>query len=236
MNYTFAVVDDEKKQTEIVKTMLEKYCAENAIEASTAVFSSGTELLKNYAAVYDAIFLDIEMEAVDGIETAKAIRRMDNRTAIIFITRLARFAIKGYEVSALYFLLKPLEYATFASRMKKIVKYIDENRMNYIVLPIGNGCVKILEDKIYYIESYGHCTVYHTDQGEFTQWEPLKTVEKKLGKGKFFYSDRSHLVNLRYVTDVSADSVTVHQNLLPISRYKRESFLEAITVYLGEKE
>ncbi|MBO4989042.1 MAG: response regulator transcription factor [Clostridia bacterium] len=236
MNYAFAVVDDEKKQTEVVKTMLEKYCAENAIEASIAVFSSGTELLKNYAAVYDAIFLDIEMGAVDGIETAKAIRRKDNQTAIIFITRLARFAVKGYEVSALYFLLKPLEYTSFASRMKKIVKYIDGNRTNYIVLSIGNGCVKVLEDKIYYIEAYGHCIVYHTDQGEFTQWEPLKAVEKKLGKGKFFYSDRSHLVNLRYVTDTSSDSVTVNQTLLPISRYKRKSFLEAITVYLGEKE
>lgn len=235
MKYSFAVVDDEKEQTDAVCEMLKRYFKETKGEYSVSVFHDGAELLTDYKPLYDVIFLDIEMEQINGMKTAKRIRKTDERTAIVFITRLARLAIGGYEVSALDFIVKPVEYDAFSYKMKKILSHVDKSKAVFFSIKQDDRIDFLNEDDITYIEVIDHSVVYHTVKGDYREWGTLKNAERQLTEGKFAYCNRCYIVNLRYVTKIEGDSVVVNGVPLIISRYKKKDFTEALLSFWGER-
>lgn len=233
MVYSIAIVDDEKDQMEIMENYIAQYFRENGGEYTISKFFDGIELVKGYAPVYDIVFLDIEMEKLNGYSAAKKIRQTDENTAIIFVTRLARFALKGYEVSALDFMVKPLAYSTFASKMKRIQAYADKNRKKVISVNAENGTVYLEEKDIYYVEVVSHYIIYHTAKGIFKEWGALKNVMERLSDEKFKMCNRCYIVNLRYVKAIKDNAVVVGTDELIISRYKKKEFIEAVASFLG---
>ena len=107
--YSIAIVDDDGNDISLLKSAIERYFKENGGDYRIAEFHDGSELMADYAPRYDIVFLDIDMKQLDGMAAAKRIRRTDGGTAIIFVTRMAKYAIKGYEVSALDFIVKPVD-------------------------------------------------------------------------------------------------------------------------------
>ena len=174
------------------------------------------------------------MERVNGMKAARVIRETDEVTALIFVTRLARYAVRSYDVSALDFIVKPIDYYGFALKMKKAVRYCNSVRKNPIVIKCDAGMISLTERQIYYIEVLEHNVIYHTDKGDFSIFGSLKTVAERLGSD-FVFCNRCYIINLRHVEAVTDNIVTVHGKELVISRYKKKDFMEALVAYWSKR-
>ena len=117
--YRVAVVDNEKEQTDLFVRFIADFCKETGEQIETVAFSSGVDFISDYQGDFDIVFMDIEMPELDGMETCKRLREADSAITIIFITNMAQFAIKGYEVNALDFVVKPVDYYCFSDKLKK---------------------------------------------------------------------------------------------------------------------
>ena len=106
--YRIAIVEDEAPCREELRGYIERYGQEHGQEFSVYPFADGSEILQNYEPRYDVILLDIEMPRVGGMEAAQAIREVDENVVLVFITNMAQYAIKGYSVGALDFVMKPV--------------------------------------------------------------------------------------------------------------------------------
>ena len=120
--YHIAIVEDELPCSRQLQNYLEQYQNEKNIQFKVSVFSDGSELLADYRPVYDLILLDIAMPGINGMDTAVKIRETDAEAALMFITNLAGYAIRGYEVEALDFVTKPVSYYQFAMRLSRCLR------------------------------------------------------------------------------------------------------------------
>ena len=116
---TIAVVEDDSSASQQIQNYLSLYQKENEQEFSVTVFADGLSILEDYHPIWDIILMDIEMPLMDGMTAAKCIRELDQSVIIIFITNMAKYAIKGYEVGALDFVLKPVSYFAFSLKITK---------------------------------------------------------------------------------------------------------------------
>ena len=230
---SIAIVDDVRSETEYLASFVERYGNENNEKIKIARFKSGFDFLDGYKAVYDAVFLDIEMPDIDGVAAARKLREFDNDIIIIFVTNIAKYAIQGYSVGALDYLLKPPKYADIKMRMNIISK---RKRLNdySIVIPYQGGERKLTSGEIVYVESRGHDIIFHTD-GDEILWKgiTLKRVESELTEHGFYRCNNCYLVNLRYCTEIKDNSVMVNGEELQISRARKKGFMVALVNALG---
>ena len=225
---SIAIVDDVRSEAEYLASFVERYGNENNEKMKIARFKSGFDFLDGYKAVYDAVFLDIEMPDIDGMAAARKLREFDNDIIIIFVTNIAKYAIQGYSVGALDYLLKPPKYADIKMRMNIISK---RKRLNdySIVIPYQGGERKLTSGEIVYVESRGHDIIFHTD-GDEILWKgtTLKRVESELTEHGFYRCNNCYLVNLRYCTEIKDNSVMVNGEELQISRARKKGFMVAL--------
>ena len=230
---SIAIVDDVRSEAEYLASFVERYGNENNEKMKIARFKSGFDFLDGYKAVYDAVFLDIEMPDIDGMAAARKLRDFDNDIIIIFVTNIAKYAIQGYSVGALDYLLKPPKYADIKMRMNIISK---RKRLNdySIVIPYQGGERKLTSGEIVYVESRGHDIIFHTD-GDEILWKgtTLKRVESELTEHGFYRCNNCYLVNLRYCTEIKDNSVMVNGEELQISRARKKGFMVALVNALG---
>ena len=109
--YRIAIVEDDKSFIEELKKYLEQYSQEEGQEFEISTFYDGEEILENHVSGYDLILLDIEMPKVNGMDAAEKIREADENVVLMFITNMAQYAIRGYSVGALDFVMKPITSA-----------------------------------------------------------------------------------------------------------------------------
>jgi DNA-binding LytR/AlgR family response regulator len=228
-----AVVDDEKKERDELVTFFRKLQAELMEELCVFSFCSGDAFLESFDGSYDLICMDIDMDGRDGIGTAKEIRKKDQDVIIIFITNMAQMAIRGYEVQALDFVLKPVSYYSFAMKMRNAVSMINNKKSRNLILNMPNGYRKISTDELLYIEVSAHYLCYHTTEGEFRQKSSLKEIEKKLEGLSFKRCNNCYLVNLKYVDGVDRDDILIGGDRLKISRPRKKEFLQSLANYMG---
>lgn len=228
-----AIVDDERKEREILETHFKNLAKELHEDILTETYEAGESLIDVYDYSYDLICLDIDMQGLNGIEVAKKIRKKDEKVLIMFITNMAQMAIRGYEVQAWDFILKPINYYSFVMKMRNALEMIRTRKSRHIVLSTPTGFQKISSDDIYYIEVSGHYLFFHTVNGIFKQKASLKGVEEKLSGLSFKRCNNCYLINLKHVDCVSKEDLQIAGNWLKISRPKRKQFLQALTNYMG---
>ncbi len=228
-----AVVDDEKGFSDRLCRFIARYGKENGVEADVTCFEDGLDIAEDFRSRWDIIFLDIQMEHLDGLATARRIRASDSDVIIIFVTTMAQYAINGYEVDAFDYVLKPLEYPQFALRMKKAVKEVDKKKdHSYVYLKKYSDIVKVSTDDILYIEVTGHTLRYVTAEETYEKRARIGDAEAELAGRPFSRCSLSYLVNLKRVDRISGDTVVIGPYELPISRNRRKEFLQAFTDYL----
>lgn len=228
-----AVVDDESRATDLLDGYIKKFQEENKINIKVSVFHNPNDFLNNYSGDYDLVLMDIEMPGLNGIETAKELRRMDSRVILMFITNMAQYAINGYEVEAIDFVVKPISYPDFSMKIKKAMRYIERNRDTKIVLNTADGVVNLFVSDIFYIEVMRHYLIYHTLHGEYTVRGVMKEAEEKFSEFHFVRSNHCYLVNLKYVESIVGSTLRVANQELQISRNKKNEFLMEFTRYMG---
>lgn len=228
-----AVVEDDKEYRSQFEQFIQRYGQENDLQFQVSTFGDGSEILEDYKMDYDIIMLDIEMPHVNGMAAATRIRQQDKDVVLMFVTNMSQYAINGYEVGALDFVLKPLNYYTFSIRFTRAIERAKERESGQILLNMPDCVRKISTHQIYYIEIQNRMLHYHTDEGEFVLRGTMQAVEKELERYHFMRCNHWYLVNLRHVTEIRKDVVVVAGNELEISRRNRTAFLTALTNYVG---
>ena len=229
-----AIVEDEAKSVEKLKRYLKRFSEEKGIQFKCNVFADGVDFISDYSADYDVVLMDIEMPHMNGLEAAKRLRALDAEVCLIFVTNLASYAIEGYAVNALDFLVKPVEYQNFAMKLQKAVNIRSRVQKKEVVLSTGSGKHRFRLEDIYYIEVIDHDLKYHTTDGEYGERCPIATREEQFSPYDFARVSKSFLVNLRYVDAIQGNDVIVNGDRLPIGRTKKKEFLQKLTEYLGD--
>lgn len=225
-----AIVEDDALYGEQLDRFTKQYGEEHSIEISTTVFGDGTDIIDRYEPVWDIILMDIEMPKMNGLEAARQIRRMDESVLIIFITNMAQYAIQGYEVAALDYVLKPINYFAFSMKMRRACSLLNRKNKKSVLLQVEGETKRVAADTIRYIEVADHQLIYHTVDGDHQVFGTLKKLEDELGEG-FVRCNQCYLVNLRFVEGVKGDCIVVGNDLLKISRPKKKAVLQKISGY-----
>ncbi len=228
-----AVVEDDERQIEQTERYIRDFEKESGQTFNVTVFHDGLALLDRYKSVYDIIFMDIEMPDLDGMETAKKLRELDSAVIIIFMTNMQQYAIRGYEVEALDYMVKPVGYFTFALKLKKAIKKLGRSAEAFLNVPQENGVMRLDTSRIRYIEVINHRLVYHTDDGKYEARGSLTEIENKLSQYDFSRCNHCYLVNLRAVRGIRGNMVLIADEELQISRPKRKAFLDDLAHFCG---
>ena len=129
-----AIVEDDRHDREALKKCLNRYEKENQVKFSVTEFQDGEDIVTDYTASYDLIILDIEMAFLNGMKAAEKIRELDTNVIIIFITNMPQYAIQGYKVNALDYILKPISYFSFSESMVRALAKIKTPEKEYITI------------------------------------------------------------------------------------------------------
>ena len=235
MAFFVAIVEDSPDDLARLKEHLARYASEAHLEEGLRIssFTSAEDFLKSYEPIYDVVLMDIELPGANGMSAARALRIVDPRAAIIFITNIASFAVSGYEVDALAYLLKPISHPAFSLAMRKAQAAAAARQTRTYVIQTTDGIFRVPVSSILYVEVVRHSIYFHTLQGTYKRRGSMKEVEEELRGMHFCRCHNAYLVNLERVSSVSGNDVVVGSDVLPVSRQRKQEFLDALTVCLG---
>ena len=232
--YRIAVVEDEQQYRDEVCQYIEQYATEHQLKFDVTTYTDGQEIVDDVQKHYDIIFFDIEMTQLNGMDAAKVIRERDVNVVMVFITNMAQYAIEGYEVGALDFVLKPIDYYGFSFRLARALGRVQKKQGNLeFAINTPGGIKKLNSNDIYSIEIENRFLVYHTAEGDFSQRGTLQSAEEMFQDYHFVKCNHWYLVNLKYVTEIEENIVHVAGSRLEISRRNRAHFLKEVTEYIG---
>ncbi len=225
-----AVVEDEKEDADRLTQGLERYSAEKGVALSWDWYRSADDFLAGYEMQYDILFMDIKMQGMNGMEAAQKLRKKDQTVILIFLTSLAQYAVQGYEVDAMAYILKPVTYPALKMKMEKAVGRCVREQPD-IRINAGGSCISVRADDLKYIEIYDHHIQYRTTGGILKSYGTLKEVEASLPEKGFFRLNKQIIVNLRFVSRIEGNTVTVDGQEFAISRMRKKEFLSEYHLY-----
>ena len=227
------IVEDNPADASVLSNMLARYSAENGVQFRTAVYGDAYAFLESYRADADVIFMDIELPGMNGMEAAKRLRETDTSVSLMFVTNMAQFAVNGYEVDALDFIVKPIIWEQFRLKLGRALSRT--GLAGDVVLPVktADGFVSVPASRLKYVEVMGHRLVYHTTDGNVESSGSLYKIEQMLSKARFVRCNSCYLVNLAYVEEVGTTTVTIGSEQLAMSRHRRKEFMQAMADYYG---
>ncbi len=232
-----AIVEDEEIFVTTLKDYLAQYGEETGRHIAVTTYADGEDIVDDCRADFDIILMDIEMQSMDGMTAAKHIRRTNDQVIIIFITNMAQYAIQGYEVDALDYIIKPISYFSFARHLDRAMLRLDKRATDTksIVVTSRGGTTRLPIRDILWVESHGHRLTYHTTNGGYESTvNSMKTVEDTLTPHHFFRCNKGYLVNLARVRGIDANYALIESDRIPISQSKRSAFVTALTDYAGQ--
>jgi DNA-binding LytR/AlgR family response regulator len=224
-----AIVEDNDNAAKIISDHIEKYMEENQIELNIVRFNNADLFLANYQQIYSVILMDIQMPGTDGMSAAYKLREVDKTVSIIFITTMVQFAQKGYEVNAISFMVKPVNYYDFSLKFKKALDISVMNENRNITLNTKNGICRISTDKIIYVEIIKHRLFYHLVDEVIEMTGVLSEVEATLKDFGFLRCNQCYLVNPKFIVSVKGKEIFVANTSLQISRPRYNQFMKDLT-------
>lgn len=231
-----AIVEDQAADRECLVSCINQYFAAKGTRCQLVAFADGDELLEDYRADWDLIFLDIQLARLDGMKTAEMIRQKDRHVFIVFVTNMAHYAIKGYGVHALDFLLKPINYRMLEQVLMQVERLLLERQKKTITLPLQKGVVRLDVADVYYIEVENHVLSVVTRSETLRLRGSISGVEEMLADYDFFRCNNCYLVNLAHVARAEQGVAVVGGHELTVSRPRQKKFMEALTRYIGGSE
>lgn len=232
--FRIAVVEDEEIYQNQMKEYLETYEKEKQEKLSLTFYQDGEDIIEKYQG-FDIIFLDIQMQFLNGMDAAKKIRELDQEVIIMFITNMTQYAIQGYQVNALDYIVKPVEYFPFSEKLTKALNKCKAKKVkNYILVPVSEGVRKIDLEELYYIESCGHNLIYQLSEEQICSRGVLKEVEKIIQPYDFYRCSKGFLVNMKKVDGVKSNNCLIHGKEIAIGRNMKKRFMELLIQIMSE--
>ncbi len=230
-----SVVDDQFDDFKRLEEYLLRFSKENDMTFNIVHYKDALELFDDYKKA-DVIFMDVDMPHLNGIDAAQKLRKIDKNVALVFVTNMVQYAIKGYEVNALDYVLKPLNYAKFSSVIKKALHSLEENQDTQLFLKTVGGGKKIYQSEIIYIEIENHLLMIHTEKQTINSWGSLKDISKNLPEN-FIRCSKDTIVNIKYIASIDKDTIELEktEDKVYISRSMRKEFLTKLSQYMVKK-
>lgn len=233
----FAICDDEPMMAQELTGLLADYMGENSpLPFSVCSFPSGRALLES-GGCFDVIFLDIQMEHPDGMETARLLRRREERSLLVFVTVLKECVFDAFQVEAFDYLVKPLDSACFRRTMDRALRALEQRAAKDIVIQRGAGCEVVPLSDVVYCEVLGRKIYIHKQDGAVIDYyDRLENLERRMD-GRFFKCHRSYLVNLAYVRGCRSGRVILPRGeVIPVSRLRERDLTQALLRYMKERD
>lgn len=231
MPYCIAVCDDDPASAQFIKNLSIHWAKDTDNKIFIDLFPSAEAFLFHYSEHknYDILLLDIEMGKMNGVELAKRVRAQNQEIQIVFITGFSDYLSDGYEVEALNYLLKPLKPKKLYSVLNRAVEKLHRNEQA-LLLDMHGEMIRIPFYEIRYAEVLKNYITIHALE-PYTVKKTLGDLEQKLDDS-FFRTNRSYLVNLRYIRKITKNDVTLKDGtIIPLSRGCYESLNQAMIQY-----
>lgn len=233
IKYRTLIVDDEKPARELLKLHTAKVndleligTCSNAIEAKKILSENAVDIL----------LLDVQMNEITGLDL---LRMLKVQPATILTTAYSEFALEGYELDVIDYLVKPISFQRFFKSISKAMEFVKARKMlsdsgpppvsapaNHIFIKVENRLVKIELDNLLYLESYGEYVKFHTPDKMYMTLKTLTSFEESLPKDFFYRLHRSYMVNLNKIEVIEDGSVKIGEKWIPISRKLKEDFMK----------
>ena len=238
MNCYIGICDDQAGDRDYVQRLAGEWAAARRVSVQIERFSSAESLLFRYAEQkdFDILLLDIEMGAMDGVSLARKIRTGNDTVQIVFITGFPDFMAEGYEVSALHYLLKPVQPEKLFATLDRAVAGM-ARRSRALLLPVDGETIRLPVDRILYAEAFSHDVAITTEEETLRVRLSISEVERMLGDG-FVRCHRSYLAGLRHISKLSKTEVFLDNGtILPMSRSAAPLVTKAfVAYYRGESD
>lgn len=226
-------VEDEDYEYNSLVPMLSTYFSKKDREFHITRFVNGNDFISNYKTDTDIVLMDIELKDSNGMEAAQKLRSLDKDVIIIFTTKMAQFAVKGYQVNALDFIIKPYSYDSLSFRLDRAMRVLDE-RSPLFMVKTKNGLEMLNPKDILYIDVFGHSLGFHTEKGTIYVWGVLSEYEEKLAPYGFIRCSNSALVNFAKIKNVQGMDISMtNGDSLQISHPRRKSFMTSLAHWAG---
>lgn len=207
MKLNIAICDDEK----VIREQINELIVKEKQGICPELYATGDELIAA-GKQFDIVFLDIQMDGRNGIETARALRERNGETILIFITGLREYVFEAFDVAAFHYLLKPIEESKFREvfyRAKREVEKRKKQRQKPVFIKTRNRSFTLERDSILYIESRAKKVEIHTTGENIEAYVSMNELEGQLSDG-FYRCHRGYLVNLAYVAEYNSNSITLN--------------------------
>ncbi|MBR2809819.1 MAG: response regulator transcription factor [Solobacterium sp.] len=229
-----AYAEDEAATAELLKDYLERYGKERSEEMILEYYENAEKLLFHFKPGYELLLLDIQLGGMNGYEAAERIRKQDSEVGIIFITSLVQYAVKGYEVDALDFIVKPVSYSQFSRKMDKALRHISRRKAYSLTVMTRQGTRIIRSNDLLYVEVSNHDLIYHTMNETLQARGSLSALEEKLKAHSFLRVSVSHLVNPDFLERIEGNAmILANSDTVWISRARKKEVMAAVAAYLG---
>ena len=228
-----AIIEDDINAFREIESYVLRYGTEHMMSFQIDHFSDGDEIVEKFPSDYDILLMDIELPLLDGMTAAEEIRKKDKDVEIVFITNSPHYAIRGYRVGALDYIVKPINYYAFAQTITRALERTDKKQEKYLVVNIKGGKRKISIRRIRYVEVRDHDLIFHLTEGNITAKGTLRELESRLKDFGFFHCNKGYLINLAYVDGITGQEISIGEDVISVGRTRKKAFMDAMNAYLS---
>ena len=233
-----AICEDQIAQLNLLNNQIKKWAKVNNIDIVIDNFTTGEEFLFQWSDYdkYDIIFLDIKLGKMSGIELSNIIREKNKRVDIVFVTGFFKYALHGYRVRALQYLLKPVnEEELYFCLNNTLEKISSEDKKSLLVLETPKKVIQLDHDDICYCIMFSPYIDIHTITDKITVRKNIGDIEKILPKDYFIRCHRSYIVNVKHIKSILKNNVLLENGItIPISRGKYKEVNDTFINYICE--
>lgn len=232
------VLEDEEKDCARLKSHIKRYSQEHSVDIEIVTFQNGLDLLKNYSGDFDILFVDIEIPGMDGMKVSEKVRQIDALIPIIITTNMAQYAIKGYEVDALGFIVKPLPFSMLSYYLARALTKCQRNKKlkqnSVITITTASGSMKQLYvDEIRYVVKEKNYIVYDLRSGEqIKERGTMKDIIPRFENTTLKQCTSGCLINLRYIEQKVGNEVYLSDTVFSIAMPFRKTFTKELMDYV----
>lgn len=231
---SIAIVDDELPEAMHLKAMAEEALERRQETADIRVFCDGEAFVRDYNGKTDILLMDIQMPGMDGMTCAERIRERDANVLLIFVTSMIQYAVQGYRVDAMDYIVKPVTPPLLDHTLGRALKRLSRRTPPMLTVKAMDGLRSLPVDSILYAEALNHHVILHTETESIPCAQTLLSVEEPLLQNGFFRCHSAFIVNLSKVERIAGNDLFVPGGRLPISKHRRKDFMRALSAQWGK--
>lgn len=230
MKYNCIAVDDEPLALDVIENHLAQIPSFNLLKRCNSAIEAN-EFLNNNAV--DVIFLDIQMPGINGIEFLKA---LNHKPKVIFTTAYPNYALDGYDLDIVDYLLKPISFDRFLQAINKVQRILKQNQSkanpeqeksdNSIFVKADKKLIRIFLKDIYYLEGMKDYVKICTEKDVVAALMTMKHIDEVLPSDQFVRIHKSYIINLEKISSIVGNSVEIKKQLIPIGKSYKEKFYD----------